>query len=296
MNFKEDTEKKVKEIEHIIQKFLPKEIGHQKTVIEAMNYSILAGGKRIRPLLMRESYLLFQGKEDTIEPFMAALEMIHTYSLIHDDLPAMDDDDYRRGRKTNHIVYGEAMAILAGDGLLNYAYETACKAYNGQNAERFFRAYRILTQKAGIYGMVGGQAVDVEAEKSARKLTEEEVLFIHRNKTSALIESALMIGACMAGADEKEIEKMEQIGYYVGIAFQIQDDILDVTGTESELGKPIGSDARNNKSTYVTIKGLEAAEEEVVSMSDRALNVLASIQGDSEYLKEIIIRLISRKN
>ena len=296
MNFKEDTEKKVKEIEHIIRKFLPKETGHQKTVIEAMNYSILAGGKRIRPLLMRESYLLFQGREDTIEPFMAALEMIHTYSLIHDDLPAMDDDDYRRGRKTNHIVYGEAMAILAGDGLLNYAYETACKAYNGQNADCFFRAYRILTEKAGIYGMVGGQAVDVEAEKSEKELTEEEVLFIHRNKTAALIESALMIGACMAGADEKEIEKMEQIGYYVGTAFQIQDDILDVTGTESELGKPVGSDAKNNKSTYVTIKGLEAAEEEVVSMSDRALNVLASIQGDSEYLKEIIIRLISRKN
>ena len=297
MSFHEKQKQKVSQIEEVLMRYLPKEEGQQKRVMEAINYSVLAGGKRLRPMLMAESYAMFGGDESIIEPFMAAIEMIHTYSLIHDDLPAMDNDLYRRGRKTTHAVYGEAMAILAGDGLLNFAYETAAKAFAMKKGnEAVERAFSILLNKAGIYGMVGGQTVDVMAEKEGIRLDMEKLLYIHANKTAALIQAPLMIGAVLAGADKEAVDKMEQIGYNVGIAFQIQDDILDVTSTLEALGKPIGSDEKNNKETYVTLAGMEKAKEDVASLSHEAIALLQSIPQKNEFLCELLESLITRKN
>ena len=259
-----DIEKEIAErgenINLLLESYLPEEVGYQKRIFEAMNYSMLAGGKRLRPMLMRESYHLFGGSSQAIMPFMAAIEMIHTYSLVHDDLPAMDNDEFRRGKKTTHAVYGEAMGILAGDGLLNFAYETAATAFEMEPENPAIgKALLVLTKKAGVYGMVGGQVVDVEGEKNLDdvEMTRERLDFIYRLKTGALIESSMMIGAILAGASKEDVDKMEQIAAKIGLAFQIQDDILDVIGNEEELGKPIGSDEKNNKVTYVTFEGLE---------------------------------------
>lgn len=295
MNFKEILSEKTKETEEIILSYLPEEVGNQKTVLEAMNYSVRVGGKRLRPLLMSETYRMLGGDEEIIRPFMAALEMIHTYSLVHDDLPAMDNDQYRRGMKTTHVVYGEAMAILAGDALLNYAFEIASKAFEMNPGDvRAERALMVLARKAGIFGMVGGQVCDVEAEERQLPLSKEQLLFIHENKTAALIQAALMIGAILAGADRAQVDALEKIGYNIGIAFQIQDDILDVTGSEQELGKPIGSDEKNNKETYVTLAGLEAAKEQVESLSKEAVSLLEQIPGEHAFLDELILSLIHR--
>ena len=223
-----------------------------------MNYSFLAGGKRLRPMLMLETYRMFGGKSEVIEPFMAAIEMIHTYSLIHDDLPAMDNDEYRRGRKTTHIVYGEAMAILAGDGLLNFAYETALTALQTEQTPNVAKALLVLSQKAGIYGMVGGQTVDVETDQT-QSVTRDQLDFIYKLKTSALIEASMLIGAILAGATKSEQKIIEEAASEIGLAFQIQDDILDVTGNQEVLGKPVGSDAKNEKATYVTYEGLKSS-------------------------------------
>ena len=252
--------------EDIIVKFLPAEEGYQKTVMEAMNYSFLAGGKRLRPMLMLETYRLFGGSSKAIEPFMAAIEMIHTYSLIHDDLPAMDNDDYRRGRKTTHVVYGEAMGILAGDALLNFAFETACKGLMLEPGNpNVAKAMQLLAQKAGIYGMLGGQVVDVESE--GLPLEREKLDFIYDLKTGALIEASMLIGAVLAGADEEAQNVILQVAGDIGLAFQIQDDILDVTSDMETLGKPIGNDEKNHKTTYVTIRGLEQAQKDVEEIS-----------------------------
>ncbi|MBE5870791.1 MAG: polyprenyl synthetase family protein [Lachnospiraceae bacterium] len=296
MNFEEERKERLERIEKLLCEYLPEEEGLQKRIMEAINYSVLAGGKRLRPMLMLESYQLFGGKEKVIEPFMAAIEMIHTYSLIHDDLPAMDNDLYRRGRKTTHAVYGEAMAILAGDGLLNLAYETAAKAFLFKPGdETVERAFSILLSKAGIYGMVGGQTVDVLAEKERLRLTKEQLLYIHANKTAALIQAPLMIGAVLAGADTKAVETMEKIGYNVGIAFQIRDDILDVTGTLEELGKPIGSDKEQGKETYITLFGMEAARKDEEKLSQEAISKLGEIGAKETFLAELIGSLINRR-
>ena len=282
------------QVEAIITKYLPKESGYQKTVMEAMNYSFLAGGKRLRPMLMQETYRLFGGSSDIIEPFMAAIEMIHTYSLIHDDLPAMDNDDYRRGRKTTHVVYGEAMGILAGDALLNFAFETACKGLmQDVGNPAVARAVQILAQKAGIYGMLGGQVVDVESE--GQPLEREKLDFIYDLKTGALIEASMLIGAVLAGASEKEQQVILQVAKDVGLAFQIQDDILDVTSDMETLGKPIGSDEKNHKTTYVMIRGLAQAQKDVEKISERALEGVASLSEENVFLNELIRYLIHRK-
>lgn len=282
------------QVEAIITKYLPKESGYQKTVMEAMNYSFLAGGKRLRPMLMQETYRLFGGSSDIIEPFMAAIEMIHTYSLIHDDLPAMDNDDYRRGRKTTHVVYGEAMGILAGDALLNFAFETACKGLmQDVGNPAVARAVQILAQKAGIYGMLGGQVVDVESE--GQPLEREKLDFIYDLKTGALIEASMLIGAVLAGASEKEQQVILQVAKDVGLAFQIQDGILDVTSDMETLGKPIGSDEKNHKTTYVTIRGLAQAQKDVEKISERALEGVASLSEENVFLNELIRYLIHRK-
>lgn len=297
MNFNELRDEKIKEIEKIIFAYLPEEKGPQKKVIEAMHYSVMAGGKRLRPMLLKEAYLLFGGKGDKAEPFMAALEYIHNYSLVHDDLPAMDNDEYRRGKKTTHVVYGEDLAILAGDALLNYAYEIASGAvvkYPGDDTVG--KAFSYLAQKAGIFGMVGGQCVDVMNENRQEPLTLEEILFIHENKTAALIECALMCGAVLAGADDEQVSMMEKVGSNIGLAFQIQDDILDVTSTFEELGKPIGSDEKNQKTTYLSLTGMEKSKAEVKRLSDEAVEILQSRKPRNEFLEELVISLISRRN
>lgn len=295
MNFKEISSEKVKEIEGILTKYLPEAIGLQSRIMEAMEYNLMAGGKRLRPMLMLETYRMFGGEGEVIQPFMAAQEMIHTYSLVHDDLPAMDNDEYRRGRKTTHIVYGEDMGILAGDALLNYAFETAVKAFESapQQSGAIGRALKILSEKAGIYGMIGGQVVDVQ---SSGKVVSREVLdFIYELKTGALIESAMMIGAVLAGASDEEVSKVEKIAKKVGMAFQIQDDVLDVTSTAEILGKPILSDEKNEKTTYVTILGLEGAQKEVKRLSDEALALLFELPGQKDYLEILIRELIHRE-
>lgn len=295
MNFKVEMSQKTEKIEKVLEKYLPKEEGYQKTVIEAMNYSVKAGGKKLRPMLMEETYKLFGGNGMEIEPFMAAIEMIHTYSLVHDDLPAMDNDDYRRGRKTTHIVYGEAMGILAGDGLLNYAFETALKAFEmNTDSVRVAKALSILAKKAGIYGMIGGQTADIEAENIGEEVTQEHILFIHEHKTAALIQASMMIGAVLAGATEEQVEIVEKAAYDIGVAFQIQDDILDVTSTLETLGKPVGSDEKNNKTTYVTLKGLETASREQKEMSAHAIILLESLNMENQFLIELITSLITR--
>ena len=293
--FRQQMESKVAEIEEILKHVLPKENSLQKTIFNAMDYSVMAGGKRLRPMLMKESYMLFGGAEaEVIEAFMSALEMIHTYSLVHDDLPAMDNDDYRRGRETTHKVFGEDMGILAGDALLNFAYETALGGVQKTAyPKRGLKALQILAEKAGIYGMVGGQVVDVEM--TGKPLTKEMLDFIYRLKTGALLEAALVVGAVLAGASEEDVLRMEEIGKNVGLAFQIQDDILDLTSTTQELGKPVGSDEKNEKTTYVSLYGMEAAKQAVEEYSEKALQCLGALSVESAYLNTLIKMLIHRK-
>ncbi|MDE7030966.1 MAG: polyprenyl synthetase family protein [Lachnospiraceae bacterium] len=299
MDFNQKLEDRVKETESVIKAYLPVEDGWAKTVMEAMNYSVNAGGKRLRPMLMAETYRLFGGADQVIEPFMAAIEMIHTYSLVHDDLPAMDNDEYRRGRKTTWVVYGDAMAVLAGDGLLNYAFETALKSFEmpQRDCARCARALSILAKKAGIYGMIGGQTADIEAENLGDQVTQEQLLFIHANKTAALIQAAMMVGAVLAGASDAQVDLLEKAAYEIGVAFQIQDDILDVTSSLELLGKPVGSDAKNQKTTYVTLRGIEIASKEQQEMSSHAIELLESLKDDgfeNAFLTELIRSLITR--
>ena len=283
------------QIETVIKQFLPKKEGYEKIIYEAMNYTMLAGGKRIRPMLMEETYRLFGGQDKVIEPFMAAIEMIHTYSLIHDDLPALDNDDYRRGRKTAHIVFGEDMAILAGDALLNYAFEVAGQALiTYPDVPGIGRALYILAKKPGVSGMIGGQVVDVKL--TGKAVQEDELLYIYRCKTGALIEASMMIGALLAGASDEQVERIERVARDVGLAFQIQDDVLDITGDSKTLGKPVGSDEKNQKYTYATIHGVEAAKQEVKRLTDEAVDLLKQLPGENPFLLDLLTYMINREN
>ena len=294
MNFQDELTKRTDEIEKGIREFLPKEEGFAKSMAQAMNYSMLAGGKRLRPLLMQETYRLFGGKEKVIWPFMTGMEMIHTHSLIHDDLPALDNDDYRRGRLTTHKVYGEAMGILSGVALLNYAYETMLLAFERTAyPERVIRGLSVMAEKTGIHGMLGGQSVDVENDGTP--LTKEMLDYIYRNKTSALIEAAMMTGAILAGADENSVAIIEEAAGKIGLAFQIQDDILDVTSTEEELGKPVHSDEKNNKVTYVTLFGIEEVSRQVKELSEDAVSLLKGLNKNNEFLYLLVEKLINRR-
>ena len=301
---------KVEYIEDVIRKMLPAEEGYARTVIEAMNYSLMAGGKRLRPMMMHEAYSLFakdKSSDAVIHPFMTAMEMIHTYSLVHDDLPAMDNDEYRRGRKTTHAVYGAGMATLAGDGLLNLAFETAINGaalgeelpeYDGETRNRYIAALKVLSTKAGIYGMVGGQCADIMAENS--DITDKDELgavlgYIDDNKTGALIESSLMIGAILGGASASQVASLERAGRNVGVAFQIQDDILDIVGSLEELGKPIGSDEKNQKTTYVSLYGMEEAKAKVKELSDEASDILKDLGFKDSFLDKLFQYLIYRR-
>ena len=285
MSFVEEQALRAQEIEGKIKEFLPEESGYQSKVIEAMNYSMQAGGKRIRPMLMVETFKLCGGEGDVVWPLAVALEMVH-------------NDEYRRGRKTTHVMFGEGMATLAGDGLLNYAMEVALKAFDveGMEPHKVSQAVRVLFRKGGIYGMIGGQCADINAEDMDRdEINEELLLYIHENKTAALIEAAMMIGGILAGATDITIRTLEKIAYNVGIAFQIMDDILDVTATFEELGKPIGSDERNNKVTYVTLHGLEESKAEVKRLSEEAITLIHTLPGDNPFLEELLESMITRR-
>ena len=273
-------------------------------LLKAMEYSLLAGGKRLRAVLLLASCEAIGGDTGKALPFACALEMIHTYSLIHDDLPAMDNDEYRRGRKTTWNVYGEGMAVLAGDALLNKAFETAAEAFSmiGEAADIAARyaavakALQILANKAGIYGMIGGQCADICAEElPSDQVTKELLWYIHKNKTAALIEAALMIGAVLAGASDEAVKKLEQAAENIGIAFQIQDDILDVTSSLEVLGKPVGSDEKNHKVTYVRLNGLEQSKKDVEALSEEALKILSSFDRRNEFLEDLVRALITRE-
>ena len=295
MTFHEELTAKTEGVEEIIRKYLPLEEGLQKTVFSASDYSVLNGGKRLRPLLMQETYTLFDGRGKGIEPFMAAIEYIHSSSLVHDDLPCMDNDEYRRGKKSTWAAFGEDMGVLAGDALLVYAFETASKALlQCNNPANVVKAMEVLANKAGIYGMIGGQTVDVEL--TGKALNEEQLRFIYNLKTGALIEASMMIGAIMADASAEDIRSAEAIASKVGVAFQIQDDILDVTSTTEVLGKPVGSDEKNNKTTYVTLYGLEEAKNKVASLTEEALELLSSLTGENLFLEKLIRYLITREN
>jgi geranylgeranyl diphosphate synthase, type II len=285
---------RIHETEEIICRFLPEPAGEYKILLEAMNYSFLAGGKRLRPLLMRELFSAFGGTEDVVEPFMAAIEMIHTYSLIHDDLPAMDNDDYRRGRKTAHIVYGENIAILAGDALLNNAFETAFLAFEKTaHTDRVIRALKILGNRAGKDGMIGGQTIDVTHE--GKPVNEEILLKMYREKTGALLAASMLIGAVLAGADETALAAVEKAAYEIGLAFQIRDDILDLTGDAAVLGKPVHSDEKNSKITYVTFFGLAESEKKVQELTDSAITALRSVLMQDDFLTELLSWLVKRE-
>lgn len=294
MNFNKELEQKKKEIECLIAGYLPKEEGFAKELARAMNYSMEAGGKRLRPILMAETYRMFGGESKVIEPFLAAMEMIHTSSLIHDDLPVIDNDEYRRGKKTTHAVYGEAVGVLSGDALLNYAYETACRAFLLEpDNQRIGQALLVLSRKTGIYGMLGGQSVDVTNE--GKPISKEMLDYIYENKTSALIEASMMVGAILAGASQDEVERIETIGNRVGLAFQIRDDILDITSTMEELGKPVFSDEKNHKVTYVTLRGLDQAAGDVETISEEAVSRLEEFPQKNEFLQELVRYLVNRK-
>lgn len=310
MDFKAALAQKIAETEEIIYSFLPKEEGPQQEIIEAMAYSLKAGGKRLRPILMWETYKMFGGDGAIIKPFMAAIEMVHTYSLVHDDLPAMDNDEYRRGKKSTHAQFGEAMGILAGDALLNYAFETIVSAQEVQSLlnkntaslsqenntvptlANVVRALQKFSFHAGIYGMIGGQVVDVTNENKA--ISMDTLMFIHEHKTAALIKLSMGVGAILAGADKETVAQVENIAKNIGLAFQIEDDILDVTSTQEVLGKPIGSDADNQKTTYISLVGLEQAKKDAKELSLRAVSDFDALPAKNPFLRELISSLIGR--
>lgn len=293
MDFNKELSERINIAQDVIYSYLPQEEGKQHTVIEAMNYSVKACGKRLRPIFIMEFCKLFSGEYSEAEPFMAAIECIHTYSLVHDDLPAMDNDELRRGKPTTHIKYGHAIGVLAGDGLLNYAYEIVAGAIIASSSPyKAAIAFDMLSSFAGIYGMVGGQTVDVLTEN---KVNDKDTLdFIYELKTGALIKASMMIGAVLGGADEEQLNVVEEIAQKVGLAFQIQDDILDLTSTTDELGKPVLSDEKNHKYTYVTLLGMDAASDYVNTLSECAIKDLRDLGLNSEFIEELICSLVDR--
>lgn len=272
-----------------------KELHCPDVLKDAMVYSLEAGGKRIRPLLLFATLHAF-GKDRALgAPAACALEMIHTYSLIHDDLPSMDDDDLRRGKPTNHKVFGEATAILAGDGLLTYAFQViSSHSHQDVTSAMNLRLVTELAKAAGPEGMVAGQVADMEAE--GHTLTMEQLEYIHKNKTGRLLEFPVLAGAILANATEKEIEQLLIYARNIGLAFQIQDDILDVIGTEEEIGKPVGSDIENGKSTYATLFSIEEAQQMLTTTIEKAKDALLSLRLEDDYLLQICNMIGNRKN
>lgn len=281
-------------VDALLLKYLPEKEGLQERIIDAMRYSCMAGGKRLRPVIMQEMFRICGGSDESIEAFMVSIEMIHTYSLVHDDLPCMDNDEYRRGKQTTWRVYGDDFGVLCGDALLNSAFETASGVFlKPCDPVRVGRALHVLAEKAGVYGMLGGQVVDVWL--TDKPMDAQQLDFIYRLKTGALIEASMMIGAILAGADEETVALAKQIAAKVGMAFQIRDDILDVTSTTETLGKPVLSDERNNKTTYVSLYGLEKAQKDVEKLMDEAGQMLGMLPGDTGFLRYIFGLLVNRE-
>ena len=297
VNFQDELKKRTEEIEKVLASYLPKEEGFARIMAQAMNYSVKAGGKRLRPMMILETLRMFGGDEKLAYPFMAAMEMIHTHSLVHDDLPAIDNDDYRRGRLTTHKVYGEAMGVLSGVALLNYAYEVMFTAFDlgkdEKSQARIIKALKIMSHKTGIYGMLGGQSVDVEND--GKPMSREMLDYIYENKTSALIQASMMTGAVLGGASPEEVSVIEKAAGNIGLAFQIQDDILDVTSTAEELGKPIHSDEKNHKTTYVTLMGIQDASRQVAKLSEEAVQLLEGMDKNNEFLFTLVRELVERR-
>ena len=296
--FKQELKTRTAEIEQLIGTYLPEETGHQKTILEAMNYSMTAGGKRLRPMLMQEMCRLFTGcLLESVIPFMAAVEMIHTSSLVHDDLPCMDDDMMRRGKPSTWAEFGEDIGVLTGDALMMYAFEPAASAFatsiDPDELSRIGRAMGILARKTGVYGMIGGQTVDVEL--AGGPIPKDKLDFIYRLKTGALIEASMLIGAVLGGAAEEDCKIVESLALKIGMAFQIQDDILDVTGSQEVIGKPVNSDEKNKKTTYVTLEGLDKAKKDVEQISAEAIEELGKLPGNNEFLEQLIHVLINRQ-
>ena len=293
MEFKNVLEEKIDYIETLLNEYMPKEEGYQRTIMKAMNYSLKAGGKRLRPILTLESCKIVGGKEEDAIPFAMAIEMIHTYSLIHDDLPALDNDDLRRGKPTNHKVFGDGMATLAGDALLNYAFEIMLSSsIDKKDSNKYLKAINEIAKHAGIYGMIGGQVVDVESENKI--IDKDKLDFIHLNKTAAMIIGCMRAGAIIGGASDEELEKVTKYGENIGLSFQIVDDILDITGEEVKLGKPIGSDIENHKSTYPSLLGLEKSREIARQLIEEAKSSIDGLSSEIDFLNQLGDYIISR--
>lgn len=291
MTFLEELEAKILDVNQALHKYLEEKENPQATIYKAMDYSLHAGGKRIRPVLMLASSELLGAESEKVMPFACAIEMIHTYSLIHDDLPCMDDDDLRRGKPTNHKVYGEAIAVLAGDGLLNLAYETILKQ-SQVSPNMTLAAMSVIAEHAGVEGMIGGQVIDLESEgKTVDAIT---LMTMHLHKTAALIMASAKVGALLGGGGREDLLAVEEFSRYLGIAFQIKDDILDVSGTEERLGKTIGSDSENEKSTFVTIYGLEASEKMLSDYTEKAIESLQRFGDKAEFLVNLSKFLLDR--
>jgi len=301
MGFKTEMKNYAALAEEIVCAYLPGTEGFQKTVLEASCYSVMAGGKRLRPILMLAAYQLVRGLGSKAElsetdravigPFMAAIEMIHSSSLVHDDLPCMDNDTMRRGKPSTWAKYGEDMGTLAGDALMIYAFETAVKSAGDPKAVQ--QAIGILAEKTGVFGMIGGQTVDVELTGS--RPNREQLVYIYENKTGALIQASLMIGAVLAGAGKEQTELLGKAALDIGMAFQIRDDILDVVSTQEELGKPIGSDAEQGKVTWLTFYGMEQSEADVQTYTENAVGTVRNL-GEHAFLEALLLYLVTRKN
>lgn len=287
--FQSEWQTKRAKIDRYLQSDLKREECYYSTVYKAMNYSVQSGGKRIRPVLLMACYELFSDNTEETLPFCAAMEYIHTYSLIHDDLPCMDDDELRRGNPTCHVKFGEAMAVLAGDALLNRAYE---KIFSSSHP-RAMKAGEIISFYAGSEGMIGGQVIDMESE--GKEISAEKLEKLQELKTSALLSASCGAGAVLGGADEKETAHLREFGKLLGLAFQIQDDILDVTSTSSEMGKPVGSDEKNHKTTYVSLFGLEKCQNLNQQLTEQAIKSLDLFKERADFLKELALWLLNRK-
>lgn len=293
MAFKEDLKTKSAYIEDLLKQYMPKEEGYQKTIFEAMNYSLSSGGKRLRPILTLEAAKVVGGDVKEAIPFCVAIEMIHTYSLIHDDLPAMDNDDFRRGKPTNHKVFGDGMATLAGDALLNYAFEIMLKESLGkENSDVRLKAIYEIARGAGIYGMIGGQVVDIESEN--KSIEKERLDFIHMNKTAAMIVGCMRAGAIMGHACEEDLQNITKYAKNIGLAFQIVDDILDIVGDEKALGKPVGSDIENHKSTYPSLLGLEKSRCIARQLIEEGKSSIKDLPSEKDFLNQLGDYIISR--
>lgn len=287
---KNELSERISVVDKSLDELLPHFQNPQSVIYDAMRYSVFAGGKRLRPILMWETARIFGKEWNCVKEFACALEMIHTYSLIHDDLPAMDNDDMRRGMPTNHIKFGEDIAILAGDALLNKAFEVALESESANTV----KALKVLSASSGTEGMIGGQVVDLQSE--GKNIELDELQYIHSLKTGALIRSACVIGAILADADEAMVSAIDEFAKNLGIAFQIRDDILDVTGNSDVLGKPVGSDEKGDKNTYVKLCGIEKSEDLVNEYSQKAKEALSVFGNRADFLIKLTDYLIERNN